>query len=145
VIDGTYHLFNEKVRKEFVTEVKSPDDWQSHWSEGDSLILHLPLGTAKKYLIEQVQAVLKARHPNKKLGRIPNESSTAKRQLHSEMSIGTLRILLSVYDKVKAKRRGELDMALPDIGIQEGFNKKSQYKGKNDKLSKQATESVAAR
>ncbi len=143
-LDGSrgYHLFNEKVRKEFVTEVKSPDDWQSHWSEDDSLILHLPLGTAKKYLLEQVQALLKDRHPNKKLGRIPNEPSSAKRQLYNEMNIGTLRILLTVYDKVRAKRRGELDMALPDIGIEMGFNRLSKFKSQSDRLMRERYRNV---
>lgn len=137
-----YHLFNEKERKERVSEVRSLDDWQSHWTARDSLILHLPLGTAKKYLLEQVQALLKERHPNKKLGRIPKESSTAKRQLYNEMSIGTLRILLSVYDKVTAKRRGELDMTLPDIGIEMGFNRRSKFKAQSDRLMKERYRNV---
>jgi hypothetical protein len=136
-LDGSrgYHLFNEKVRKEKVSEVKSQEEWQSHWGGDDSVIVRLPLGTAKKYLMAQVQALLKERHPNKP-GRLSTSTSTAKWQLHSKVDIGTLRILLSVYDKVTAKRRGELEMTLPDIGIKAGFNRDSKFKGRTDALGK---------
>ena len=43
-------------------------------------------------------------------------TSTARYSLHRSVSIETLRIQLEIYDKVMAKRSGELDKTLAKIG-----------------------------
>jgi hypothetical protein len=111
-------LFGEKPHKLNLRELKSPGEWDPNWTTKGVMVVAVPLDMSKRYLQSRFAHLLKGRHDGKRGRKSLSDptASTAEYPLYRNVSIETLRIQLEVYDKVMAKRRGELKKTLAKIG-----------------------------
>lgn len=111
-------LFGEKPLPLNLKELKDSSEWNSDWTKDAVMVVAVPLSLSKRHLLIKFAQLLKARHGGKRGRKTGSDGyvSTAKYRLHRAVSIETLRIQLAVYDAVMAKRRGESDKTLAEIG-----------------------------
>jgi hypothetical protein len=111
-------LFGEKPLPLNLKELKEPSEWDAGWTADSVMVVAVPLSLSKRHLQSKFAQLLKVRHEGKPGRKTGSEGykSTAKYRICRAVSIETLRIQLAVYDAVMAKRRGESDKKLWEIG-----------------------------
>ena len=111
-------LFGEKPLPLNLKELKNVGEWSSEWQPESVMVIAVPLNLPKQHLESKFTELLKKRHEGQR-GRkrtVDAYASTADYRLHRNVSVPTLRIQLAVYDAVMAKRRGDVDKTLAQIG-----------------------------
>jgi hypothetical protein len=111
-------LFGEKPLPLNLKELKNASEWDSEWHQDGVMVIAVPLNLPKRHLEAKFSELLKNRHDGRRGRKKADDAhlSTAKYQLHRNVSVPTLRIQLDVYDAVMAKKRGEVDKTLARIG-----------------------------
>ena len=111
-------LFGEKPLPLNLKEMKDAGEWSSEWQPERVMVIAVPLNLPKGHLERKFTQLLKKRHDGQRGRKKPEDSyvSTAAYPLHRNASIPTLRVQLAVYDAVMAKRRGDVDKTLAQIG-----------------------------
>lgn len=111
-------LFGEKPLPLNLKELKDAGDWSDDWKPENVMVVAVPLNLPKRHLESKFIELLKKRHDGQR-GRKKAEdayASTAQYPLHRNVSVPTLRVQLAVYDAVMAKRRGDVEKTLAQIG-----------------------------
>ncbi len=111
-------LFGEKPLPLNLKEMKDASEWSGDWQPANVMVIAVPLNLPKQHLEAKFSELLKKRHNGQRGRKKAGEEylSSAKYQLHRNVSVPTLRIQLDVYDAVMAKKRGEVDKTLARIG-----------------------------
>ena len=112
------NLFAEKPKPVKLAELNDVSEWDANWTKNSIMVVAVPLDISKRALQGFFADLLKKRHKGQR-GRkslSDKDSSSARYPLHRNVSIHTLRIQLSVYDAVMAKKRGENRRTLAQIG-----------------------------
>ncbi len=124
-------LFGEQHLSVNLSELQNAAAWDVNWTPNSVIVVVVPLNLSKRDLQAKFAHLLKKRHGGKRGRKIsnPTTASTAKYPLYRTVSIQTLRIQIEVYDMVMAKRRGELDMTLAEIGEKMRLVKTAMPKG----------------
>ena len=111
-------LFGEKPLPLNLKELKDVSEWGDDWHPENVMVVAVPLNLPKRHLESKFIELLKKRHDGRR-GRKKAEdayASTANYPLHRNVSVPTLRVQLAVYDAVMAKRRGDVEKTLAQIG-----------------------------
>jgi hypothetical protein len=116
-------LFGDLPLDLTVHELKTANDWDIEGWRDQAIVVVLPLNHSKRYLMNRVSNLLKAKHPGKP-GRKTGgymASSTAKYKFHRNFSVLTLENQLKVYDAVMGSKSGVCKRKLADIGVDLGL------------------------
>ena len=129
-------LFAEKPKPVKLAELIDASQWDANWTKDSVMVVAVPLDISKRALQGFFSDILKKRHKGQR-GRkalSDKDSSSARYPLHRNVSIHTLRIQLTVYDAVMAKKRGEDKRTLAQIGIDLKLVKSAMPEVKDTKL-----------
>jgi hypothetical protein len=140
------NLFAEKPKPVKLAELNDASQWDANWTKDSVMVVAVPLDISKRALQGFFADLLKKRHKGQR-GRkalSDKDSSSARYPLHRNVSIHTLRIQLTVYDAVMAKKRGEDKRTLAQIGIDLKLVKSAMPELKDTKLDAEDKRAVMA-
>lgn len=113
-----YRLFAEELKPVFLKELNDPSEWDSSWAKEHAMVVVVPLDIPKRYVQGFFARLLKERHKGERGRKVlsDKDASTASCRLHRNVSVGTLKNQLNVYDAVMAKKQGNDKRTLAKIG-----------------------------
>ncbi len=112
-------LFREQPPVYLLKEVADKSEWDDSWTRENMLVVAVPLALPKSHIGKFFTRLLKSRHGGKRGKKALSDAgaSTALYPLNRNVSAGTLKTQLAVYDAIKANETAERRQTLAQIGI----------------------------